>query len=208
MATLRKVLATIGRYRPLLAASVLLAGLTVVLQLYVPILFGDAIDQVVAAGQVDFGSMGRVLALALGLVAASSVASWAMGVINNRLAFHTVRDIRAQAIRQIQALPLSYLDAHSAGDVVQRVIADVDQLSDGLLLGFTLAARFKARGQLGDLLLKTRHVNHADADGHAACQHHNGKKDPEPAGKKGIGLLHNAHPSLLIFSGLVFVHPL
>ena len=137
MATLRKVLATIGRYRPLLAASVLLAGLTVVLQLYVPILFGDAIDQVVAAGQVDFGSMGRVLALALGLVAASSVASWAMGVINNRLAFHTVRDIRAQAIRQIQALPLSYLDAHSAGDVVQRVIADVDQLSDGLLLGFT-----------------------------------------------------------------------
>ena len=135
--TLRKVLAIIGRYRLLLGASVLLAALTVVLQLYVPILFGDAIDQIASTGNIDFGTLGTILAKALALIAISSVATWIMNMINNRLAFHTVKDVRARAIRQIQTLPLSYLDAHSTGDVVQRIIADTDQLSDGLLLGFT-----------------------------------------------------------------------
>lgn len=135
--TLRKVLRVIGRYRILLATSIVLAALTVVLQLYVPILFGDAIDLVVASGNVDFAAMAPVLGLALALIVVSSVATWAMNMVNNQLAFRTVRDVRAQAIRQVQRLPLSYLDAHSTGDVVQRVIADVDQLSDGLLLGFT-----------------------------------------------------------------------
>ena len=135
--TLRKVLAIIGRYRLLLGASVLLAALTVVLQLYVPILFGDAIDQIASTGNIDFGTLGTILAKALALIVISSVATWIMNMINNRLAFHTVKDVRARAIRQIQTLPLSYLDAHSTGDVVQRIIADTDQLSDGLLLGFT-----------------------------------------------------------------------
>ena len=135
--TLAKVLVTIGRYRLLLLASVLLAGLTVVLQLYVPILFGDAIDQIVAAGNVNLPALGSILTRIAVLIGVSSVATWIMNVINNRLAFHTVRDIRARAIRQIQSLPLSYLDSHSSGDVVQRIIADTDQLSDGLLLGFT-----------------------------------------------------------------------
>ena len=135
--TLFKVLRLIGRYRFLLLASVLLAALTVILQLYVPILFGDAIDQIVAPDDVDLASLARILATALALIAISSVGTWIMNMINNRLAFHTVKDIRARAIRQIQHLPLSYLDAHSSGDVVQRIIADTDQLSDGLLLGFT-----------------------------------------------------------------------
>ena len=135
--TLRKVLATIGRYRLLLLASVLLAAITVVLQLYIPILFGDAIDQVVAAGKVDFAALSPILRKALALILISSVGTWIMNMINNRLAYQTVKDIRARAIRQIQRLPLSYLDARSTGDVVQRIIADTDQLSDGLLLGFT-----------------------------------------------------------------------
>ena len=135
--TLAKVLVLIGRYRLLLLASVLLAALTVVLQLYVPILFGDAIDQIVSPTSVNLQALAAILGKALALIVVSSVATWVMNLVNNQLAYHTVRDIRARAIRQIQRLPLSYLDAHSSGDVVQRIIADTDQLSDGLLLGFT-----------------------------------------------------------------------
>lgn len=135
--TLAKVLALIGRYRLLLLASIVLAALTVVLQLYVPILFGDAIDQIIARDNVRLKALAGILVKAGALIAISSVGTWVMNLINNRLAFHTVKDIRARAIRQIQCLPLSYLDAHSSGDIVQRIIADTDQLSDGLLLGFT-----------------------------------------------------------------------
>ena len=136
MKTLRKVLGVIGRYRLLLLLSVLLAAATVVLQLYVPILFGDAIDQIAESG-VRFDALGGFLIRILILVLLSAAGTWVMNMINNRLAFRTVRDIRSRAIRQIQALPLSYLDSHSGGDIVQRIIADTDQLSDGLLLGFT-----------------------------------------------------------------------
>lgn len=135
--TLTKVLRIIGRYRLLLVASILLAAFTVILQLYVPILFGDAIDLVATSSAIDFEALGSILMRAFALIAVSSLGTWVMNMINNRLAFRTVQDVRAQAIRQIQTLPLSYLDSHSTGDVVQRVIADVDQLSDGLLLGFT-----------------------------------------------------------------------
>ena len=137
MQTLLKVLRVIGRYRFLLLASILLAGLTVVLQLYVPILFGDAIDLVIGPGRVAFDTLGGILGRILLLIVIASAGTWVMNMINNRLAFHTVRDIRARAVRRIQELPLSYLDTHSTGDVVQRIIADTDQLSDGLLLGFT-----------------------------------------------------------------------
>lgn len=135
--TLSKVLGIIGRHRHLLMVSVILASVTVALQLYVPILFGDAIDQIVGPGSVNFVSLAVILAKALALVALSSLATWLMNMINNRLAFDAVKDIRARAIRQIQRLPLSYLDSHSSGDMVQRIITDTDQLSDGLLLGFT-----------------------------------------------------------------------
>ena len=137
MGTLRKVLAIIGRYRLLLIVSILLAAGVTIMQLYVPILFGEAIDMVIASGNVDFVRIGTVLSRIFVLILISSGITWCMNLINNHLTYRTVQDIRAKAIRQIQILPLSYLDAHSTGDIVQRVIADTDQLADGLLLGFT-----------------------------------------------------------------------
>ena len=135
--TFFKVLRFIGRYRFLLILSIILAAVTVILQLYVPILFGNAIDQVVAEKQVNFEMMWYYLSRILVMVILSSVATWLMNVINNRMTYQTVKDIRAKAIRHIQKLPLSYLDGHSTGDIISRVIADADILSDGLLLGFT-----------------------------------------------------------------------
>ena len=135
--TLKKVWKIIDAYRLLLAGSLVLAGASVALQLYVPILFGRAIDGIAGPGQVDFALVGYYASQIIFLVILSSLATWAMNLINNKLAFNTVRDIRSRAIRRIQQLPLSFLDSHSTGDLVQRVIADVDQISDGLLLGFT-----------------------------------------------------------------------
>ncbi len=137
MATFRKVMHVIGRYRILLTLSIVLAAFSVILQLYVPILFGDAIDGIIAKGKVDFGIVSHYLARILVLIILSSAATWIMNMINNRMTYRVVRDIRAKAIRRVQVLPLAYLDAHKTGDIVSRVIADVDQLSDGLLLGFT-----------------------------------------------------------------------
>ena len=137
MQTLKKVMSVIGHYRILLILSIVLAGLSVVLQLYIPVVFGNAIDGIIAVGKVDFELVSTHLFKALILAASAAAAIWVMNMINNRLAYNTVRDIRSRAIRNIQVLPLSYLDAHSSGDIVQRVIADTDQLSDGLLLGFT-----------------------------------------------------------------------
>ena len=137
METLWKVLRFIGKYRFLLVLSIILAAVSVILQLYVPVLFGNAIDQVVAKREVNFRMMWYYLSRILVMIIVSSVATWIMNIINNRMTFHTVQDIRAKAIRHIQVLPLSYLDSHSTGDIISRVIADTDILSDGLLLGFT-----------------------------------------------------------------------
>ena len=135
--TMKKLWDRIARYRVLLLLSIVLAAATVVLQLYVPILFGDAIDNIVAEHRVDFGKvqifLGRVVLFAV----LSGVTGWVMSVINNRVVYRVVEDIRSQSIRHIQKLPLSYLDRHASGDIVSRVIADADILSDGLLLGFT-----------------------------------------------------------------------
>ena len=134
---MKKLWDRIARYRVLLLLSIVLAAATVVLQLYVPILFGDAIDSIVAEHRVDFGKvqifLGRVVLFAV----LSGVTGWVMSVINNRVVYRVVEDIRSQSIRHIQKLPLSYLDQHASGDIVSRVIADADILSDGLLLGFT-----------------------------------------------------------------------
>ena len=135
--TLFKVLHFIGRYRLLLISSIILASVSVVLQLYVPVLFGDAIDQIIAEHTVNFEMMWYYLSRILVMVIVSSLAVWVMNIINNRMTFRTVQDIRSKAIRHIQVLPLSYLDGHSTGDIISRVIADTDILSDGLLLGFT-----------------------------------------------------------------------
>mgnify|MGYP004462744219 CR=1 FL=1 len=135
--TMKKLWDRIARYRVLLLLSIVLAAATVVLQLYVPILFGDAIDNIVAEHRVDFDKvqifLGRVVLFAV----LSGVTGWVMSVINNRVVYRVVEDIRSQSIRHIQKLPLSYLDRHASGDIVSRVIADADILSDGLLLGFT-----------------------------------------------------------------------
>lgn len=135
--TLKKLWDHIAKFRVLLILSVLMAGVTVILQLYVPILFGDAIDNIVAAGKVDFAMVGFYLKRVVILAVLSGVTGWVMSVINNRMTYRVVQDIRAQSIRHIQHLPLSYLDKHSSGDIVSRIIADADILSDGLLLGFS-----------------------------------------------------------------------
>ena len=134
---LKKLLARIAKYRLLLLLSIILAAATVVLQLYVPILFGDAIDEIVAAHAVRFDAMWAYLRRILVFAAVSGVTGWVMSLINNRMTYRVVQDIRAQSIRHIQRLPLAYLDRHSSGDIVSRIIADADILSDGLLLGFT-----------------------------------------------------------------------
>lgn len=134
---MKQLLPIIGRYRLLLFISIILAAVSVILQLYVPIIFGRAIDQIVGTGQVDFPAIGQALVQILILVLVSASATWLMGLINNKLTYRTVQDIREKAIRQLQLLPLSYLDQHPSGDIVSRIIADTDQLSDGLLLGFS-----------------------------------------------------------------------
>ncbi len=137
MQVMKKLMAFIGNYKIFLAFSIVLAAITVILQLYIPILFGDAIDEVVAAHQVNFPEMWFYLKRIVFFTLVSALSAWIMNLINNRMTYRIVRDLRSQAIRHIQVLPLSYLDQHSSGDIVSRVIADTDILSDGLLLGFT-----------------------------------------------------------------------
>ena len=137
MQVMKKLMAFIGNYKIFLGLSIVLAAVTVILQLYIPILFGDAIDEVVAAHQVNFPEMWFYLKRIVFFTLVSALSAWIMNLINNRMTYRIVRDLRSQAIRHIQVLPLSYLDQHSSGDIVSRVIADTDILSDGLLLGFT-----------------------------------------------------------------------
>ena len=135
--TIRKILNYIKKYRWLMLLSILLAALTVVLTLYVPILVGKAIDCIVAPGKVNFSILGYLLIqIAIG-AALTALFQWTMNMINNRVTYHVVRDIRADAFRKIQILPLKLLDAHQSGEIISRVIADVDQFADGLLMGFT-----------------------------------------------------------------------
>ena len=135
--TMQKLWQYIAHFRVLLVLSILLAAVTVVLQLYVPILFGDAIDCIVAERRVDFPRMWVYLRRVLMFATLSGITGWMMSLLGNRMSYGVVRSIRSQAIRHIQKLPLSYLDQHSSGDIVSRIIADADILSDGLLLGFT-----------------------------------------------------------------------
>lgn len=135
--TLKRMFSYLKRYLPLVVCSVLLATAVVVFTLYVPILVSHAIDCIVEAGKVDFTALVPYLIKIGVCVGITAVCQWLMNVINNRITYHVVRDIRADAIRKIQMLPLRYIDSHSYGEIVSRVIADVDQFSDGLLMGFT-----------------------------------------------------------------------
>lgn len=135
--TMIKVLNYIKKYRMLIVLSALLAVLTVALTLYVPILVGRAIDCIVAPGAVDFCVLGYLLIQIAVIAAATSVFQWIMNVINNRVTYHVVRDIRTDAFKKIQILPLKFLDTHQSGEIVSRIITDADQFADGLLMGFT-----------------------------------------------------------------------
>ncbi len=135
--TLKKVLSYVKRYRLLLITALLLATLSVVLTLYVPVLVGDAIDATVDKGQVDFGVIIPTLIRILIAVGITALAQWLMNTVNNRITYGVVRDIREEAFAHIQKLPLSYLDKNPTGAVVSRVITDADQFADGLLMGFT-----------------------------------------------------------------------
>ncbi|MCI2046268.1 MAG: ABC transporter ATP-binding protein/permease [Faecalibacterium sp.] len=136
-AALRRVLRHIAPYRFFVILSLLCAAASVASQLYVPILTGDAIDGMLAPGQVDFAGIAKILVAIVLATAVTLVAQWALAACNNRITYCVSRDLRNAAIRKIQKLPLSYLDAHPSGDLVSRVIADVDTFADGLLMGFT-----------------------------------------------------------------------
>ena len=135
--TMRKLLRYLKKYWLLLALSLLFAALTVAMTLYLPILIGQAVDLIVAPGQVEFSAIARLL-LKMGiLIGATALSQWIMNACNNRITYRTVRDIRSDAFARLEILPLRYIDAHSYGEIVSRMIADVDQFADGLLMGFT-----------------------------------------------------------------------
>lgn len=135
--TMKKVLRHVGRHGFFMVLSIILAAVTVALTLYTPILIGDAIDLIVDRGNVDFDGIFKLL-LKIGIiVGATALIQWLMNTINNRITYHIVRDIRNEAFRKIEILPLKYIDAHSSGEIVNRIISDADQFADGLLMGFT-----------------------------------------------------------------------
>lgn len=135
--TLKKVLSYLRRYWFFMALSVLLAAASVAASLYIPILTGSAVDLILGPGQVDFSGIFRILVKIGIAIGVAALCQWTMNVSNNHVAYRVVRDIRQDAFRRLQKLPLRYLDSHPAGEVVSRMVADVDQFADGLLMGFT-----------------------------------------------------------------------
>lgn len=135
--TMKKVLHYIRKYWFFVGISLVLAVITVAFNLYIPVLTGQAIDTIVEQGLVDFAALFGILQKMAVIIAVTALAQWIMNVCNNRITYHVVRDIREAAFCKIESLPLKYLDAHSPGEIVSRVIADADQFSDGLLMGFT-----------------------------------------------------------------------
>ena len=135
--TLKKVLKRIKKYRVMVFLSLLMAAATVVLTLYLPILAGEAVDGIIAKGLVNFTGLFRILKMMLIVIAATALFQWLMNIINNHITYHVVQDIRKEAFEKLESLPLKYVDGHSYGDIVSRMIADVDQFAEGLLMGFT-----------------------------------------------------------------------
>ena len=135
--TLKKVLKRIEKYRLLVSLSLLMAAATVILTLYLPILTGDAVDGIIAKGLVNFTGLFKILKTMLAVILATAVFQWLMNAINNHITYHVVQDIRKEAFEKLEKLPLKYVDSRSYGDIVSRMIADVDQFAEGLLMGFT-----------------------------------------------------------------------
>ena len=136
-ATMKRVLKYIRKYTPALVLSLLLAGLTVLLTLYIPILTGNAVDLIIGKGQVDMPGIFAIMKKIAIVMIITAVGQWVMNTCNNYITYHVIRDIRTDAFAKLEILPLKYLDAHAYGDIVSRVIADVDTFADGLLMGFT-----------------------------------------------------------------------
>lgn len=137
--TLGKVMKYIKKYRVRVVMSLIFAAVTVITTLYLPILTGNAVDLMVEKGKVDFAGLKPIVKTMLIVLSITGVAQWIMNICNNYITYHVVQDIRKDAMDRIQIVPLKYLDGHAAGDIVSRVIADVDQFADGLLMGFTQA---------------------------------------------------------------------
>ena len=135
--TLRRVLELIRPYAGLVVLTLVLAVVTVVTTLLAPVISGKAVDLIISPGQVDFGGVGKLAIAMAGTVACTAVSQWLMNVVNNRITFHVVRDMRVRTFEQQEQLPLKYMDAHRPGDAISRITTDVEQFSDGLLLGFT-----------------------------------------------------------------------
>ena len=135
--TLKRILKCIKKYSVLVVFSLICAAVSVVLTLYAPILMGNGVDKIVGAGNVDFDGLKAVLVKLVVVVAITAIAQWIMNIINNRITYKVVNDVRTMAFDKLSRLPLSYVDSHTHGDIVSRIIADVDQFSDGLLMGFT-----------------------------------------------------------------------
>ena len=135
--TMKRVLKYIRKYTPALVLSLLLAGLTVLLTLYIPILTGNAVDLIIGKGQVDMPGIFSIMKKIAIAMIITAVGQWVMNTCNNYITYHVIRDIRTDAFAKLEILPLKYLDAHAYGDIVSRVIADVDTFADGLLMGFT-----------------------------------------------------------------------
>lgn len=136
-ATLLKVLSYIKKYKLYIILSLVTAAVTVASSLYIPILTGDAIDYIIGPGKVDYSAILKIIIEACVVMGITAISQWIMNTCNNRITFHVVRDIRDEAFKKIEILPLKYIDANSYGDIVSRVIADTDQFADGLLMGFT-----------------------------------------------------------------------
>ena len=135
--TIRRVLALIRPYAGLVVLTLILAVTTVATTLLAPVISGQAVDLIIGPGQVDFAGLGKLAVALAATILCTSVAQWLMNVINNRITFQVVRDIRVRAFEHLQALPLKYMDAHRPGDAISRITTDVEQFSDGLLMGFT-----------------------------------------------------------------------
>ena len=135
--TIKRILAYIGRYRWGVFLSLCLAAVTVVTTLYAPILIGDGVDLILGPGDVDFQGLKQVLGKMAAVIAVTAVSQWMMNHINNKITYHVVEDIRTKAFGPLESLRLKYIDSHPSGDVISRVIADIDQFSEGLLMGFT-----------------------------------------------------------------------
>ena len=135
--TMKRVLKYIRKYTPALVLSLLLAGLTVLLTLYIPILTGNAVDLIIGKGQVDMAGIFAIMIKIAIVMIITAAGQWVMNTCNNYITYHVIRDIRTDAFAKLEILPLKYLDAHAYGDIVSRVVADVDTFADGLLMGFT-----------------------------------------------------------------------